>query len=50
LGAWSFVWGAKTPKDPRGDGTACSLMKMYISEKQTYKKRNKSRKCNEEAF
>jgi len=21
-GAWSFVWGAKPPKAPRGDGTA----------------------------
>jgi len=20
-GAWSFVWGAKLSKDPRGDGT-----------------------------
>jgi len=21
LGSWTFVWGSKTPKAPRGDGT-----------------------------
>jgi len=27
-GAWSFVWGAKHPKAPRGDGTAPTTKRM----------------------
>jgi len=28
-GAWSFVWGAKPPKAPRGDGTAEVLLTFF---------------------
>ena len=39
--------GLAPKKDAHGDGTARSLIKMYISKKQTYRKRYKSWKCNE---
>jgi len=29
-GAWSFVWGAKLTKTPRGDGTEQTVDKLQI--------------------
>jgi len=35
-GAWSFVWGAKLTKAPRGDGTEQTVDKSWISCRSYY--------------